>query len=900
MRPERWFSKLSFWLPLLLHRREVDQELDDEIRYHIEAKAEENIAKGMAPEEARRDAGIELGGAEQVKERVRSVRTGAWLETFLQDVRFGLHMLRKNPGFTVVAILILALGIGANTAIFSVVNGVLLNPLPYPNPDRLVTVDASKPNFPRGSISYPNFLDWHRINHCFSFFAVSRPTGYLLTGVGSSEELGAAAISSDFFPMLGIKPVLGRSFTPEEDRIAATDVVAISTDLWHRKFGSSPNVIGKSISLDGRGYIIVDVFPGHFDLPMRYFGSVDIYSPLGEFRNSNIINRVAGLGIHGIARLRPGITVGQARSEMRRVTDYTARTYPDADKGLGATLTPLKESIVGRVRSFLLLLLGAVGVVLLIACVNIANLLLVRGNARRREVAIRSALGASTPRLARQMLTESVLVALIGGALGLGFAAAGTRAALASLPATLPRVDEVGIDARVLWFTVLVSILAGILFGLIPAFRVARGKTYEMLKEGSRAIAGSRHRTQHVLVTVQMALALVLLAGAGLLIRSLAQLWNVSPGFDPNGVVEFNLALPPEFSSASPEAIRTALRNFDAAMAAIPGVQAESLSWGAIPLYEEDDEYFWIEGEPRPASENQMHDMLDYIVGPDYLKAMHIPLIAGRFFSRVDNEHSKPVVVVDDVFAKKYFPNCDAVGRMIYQGDKTHTFPFEIVGVVGHVNQWGLDTDSENSLRAQVYFPFMQMPDNVMSLVPSNTEVIVRSSGNILGLIGSIRAASSRLSGDEAVTGFETLHQIVEASLAPRRFAMMLLGSFATLALVLAGIGLYGVIAYAVGQRTHEIGIRIALGAHPRDVFRMIVGQGFRTALTGVFIGTAAVLVLVRLVSSFTQLLYGVGASDPATLISVAIVLLVVALLACYIPARRAVRVDPMIVLRCE
>jgi predicted permease len=397
-----------------------------------------------------------------------------------------------------------------------------------------------------------------------------------------------------------------------------------------------------------------------------------------------------------------------------------------------------------------------------------------------------------------------------------------------------------------------------------------------------------------------MALALVLLAGAGLMIRSLSQLWNVDPGFDPNHILTFNLALPPQMNHAPAAAIRTALRNFDAAISGVPGVEAESLSWGAFPMYSEDDQNFWIAGQPRPTSESRMYSMLDYIVGPDYLKAMRIPLLAGRFLTAGDNEHSKPVVVVDEVLARKYFPNGDAVGEAICQGDKTHTFCFEIIGVVGHVKQWGLDTDSRNSLRAQAYFSFMQMPDYVISLVPSNTSVVVRTKGNVLGLIDSIRSASGRLNKDEVLTSFETMHEIIQSSLAPRRFAMMLLGVFAALALVLAGIGLYGVIAYAVGQRTHEIGIRMALGAHPGEVFRLVIGQGLRLALLGVAIGAAAALLLIRLISSFSRLLYGVGKSDPLTLVAVSMVLLAVALLACYIPARRAVKIDPVAALRQE
>lgn len=887
-------------LTRLFRRRRIYSDLSAEMREHLQEKTDALVSSGMSREEATQTARREFGNVTLAEERSREVWQWPSLESFVADIRFALRMLTRSPGFTLIAILTLALGIGANTALFSVVNGVLLNPLPYPEPDRLVAVAASKPTFKTGSISYPNFLDWHRMNHCFSYFAVARPTGYLLTGVGSAEELNAVAITSDFFPMLGIRPVLGRNFTAAEDEIGVSHVVAISTDLWQRKFGSSPDVIGKGILLDGKGYTIVGVFPGNLDLPRGYFAGVDIYAPLGGFANPGIRMRSAGLMIHGFARLKPGVTMTQANADMQRVTDELARVYPQYDKGTGASLTPLKESMVGGVRSFLLLLLGAVGFVLLIACVNVANLLLARGAARSREIAVRSALGAGTGRLVRQMLTESVLLALIGGALGLALAAAGTRAALAALPATLPRASEVGIDARVLWFSVALSFLAGILFGLLPAIRAARRSAFETLKEGGRGAVGSRRHTQGALVIVQMALALVLLASAGLLIRSLSQLWNISPGFDPDHVMTFNLALPPQMNTASPAAIRAALRNFDATIAAVPGVEAESLMWGSFPMYDEDDDSFWAEGQPRPASENEMDGMLEYIVGPDYLKSMCIPLLAGRFFTANDNENSKAVVVVDEDLARKYFPNGDAVGKMIYKGDQTHTFPFEIIGIVGHVKQWGLDTDAQGPVRAQAYFPFMQLSDGIMQGVPSNSEVVVRSSGDVLGLMDSVRHASDQISKDEVLSSFETMHQIIQSSLAPRRFAMILLGAFAAIALLLAGIGLYGVIAYAVGQRTHEMGIRLALGAHPRSVFRLVIGQGLRLALIGVVIGTVAALILVRLLSSFSQLLYGVGKSDPVTLVAVAIVLLGVGLLACYIPARRAMHVDPIVALRYE
>lgn len=888
------------WLSRLLSRRRIYSDLSDEMRVHLQEKIDALVASGIPRAEATQTARREFGNATLLEERSREVWQWPSLESFVADIRFALRMLAKSPGFTLIAVLTLALGIGANTALFSVVNGVLLNPLPYPQPDRLVAVAASKPTFKTGSISYPNFLDWHRMNQCFSYFAVSRSTGYLMTGVGSAEELNAVAITSDFFPMLGIKPVLGRNFTPAEDEIGVSHVVAISTDLWKRKFGSSPDVVGKGISLDGVGYTVVGIFPGNLDLPAGYFSGADIYAPLGGFRNPSLRLRSAGLRIHGIARLKSGVSMAQARADMERVTGDLARIYPDVNKGTGAALTPLKESMVGNVRSFLVLLLGAVGFVLLIACVNVANLLLARGAARSREMAVRSALGAGTRRLVRQMLTESVLLALIGGVLGLALAAAGTRAALAALPATLPRASEVGIDARVLWFSVALSFLAGILFGLLPAIRTARSSAFETLKEGGRGAAGSRRHTQGALVIVQMALALVLLAGAGLLIRSLSQLWNINPGFDPDHVTTFNLALPPQMNTAPPAAIRAALRNFDATIAAVPGVKAESLMWGSFPMYDEDDDSFWAEGQPRPASENEMDGMLEYIVGPDYLNAMRIPLLAGRFFTANDNENSKAVVVVDEDLARQYFPNGDAVGKMIYKGDQTHTFPFEIIGIVGHVKQWGLDTDAQGPVRAQAYFPFMQLSDGIMQAVPSNSEVVVRSTRDVLGSIESIRRASDQLNKDEVLSSFETMHQIILSSLAPRRFAMMLLGAFAIVALLLAGIGLYGVIAYAVGQRTHEMGIRLALGAHPRVIFRLVIGQGLRLAFVGVAIGAAAALILIRLLSSFSDLLYQVGKGDPLTLTAVAIILLSVAFLACYIPARRAMRVDPMVALRYE
>ncbi len=881
-------------------RGREERELDDELQYDLERRIDANLAAGMTREEAEMTAKREFGSVDLTKEECRDERGTRWLEDLWHDVRFGLRMLRKSPGFTAIAILTLALGIGANTAIFSVVNGVLLNSLPYAEPDRLVTLHASKPNFPTGSISYPNFLDWQRDNQSFSSIAVTRSYGFNLTGTGPAEQVNAELVTAEFFPMLGVSPVIGRTFAPSEDVIGVGDVVAISSSLWERKFGSSQSVLGKAITLDGMNYTIVGVIPTGFDLPLRNFRAADIYAPMAEWTNIALRSRSAGLGIHGIGRLKPGVSMEQARADMDSVTRHLAAIYPDIDKGTGATLIPLKEEMVGRVRPFLLLLLGSVGIVLLIACVNVANLTVARSTGRTREIAVRSALGAGMGRLIRQMLTESVLLAMAGGALGLLLASMGTRAALDALPATLPRASEVRMDGRVLLFTVLISVCAGILFGLIPAMRMARRNVYETLKEGGRGGSGKRHRVQGALVIVEMAMALILLTGAGLLIRSLAALWDVNPGFQAKNVLIFGMSMPPPMIKASPTAIRAALRDFDAKIAATPGVEAEALTWAAFPMGGEDDDTFWIEGRPKPASQNEGNWTLRYIVEPNYLSAMRIPLLAGRFFSERDDEHSEHVAVVDDVLARKFFPKGDAIGHRINFGNPNGTpDPYQIIGIVGHVKQWGLDTDDQNSLQAQSYFSFMQMNDGAMAMVPPGTGVVVRTNGRVPGLMDSIRHTSEQISKDEVISGVQTMDEIIEQSLAAKRFAMMLLGAFAALALVLASIGLYGVIAYLVGQRIHEIGIRMALGAQRGDVLRWVLGQGAWMALVGVAIGLAAAAGLTRLLAT-QSLLFGVSATDPLTFTGVAVVLMIVALAACWIPARRAMRVDPIVALRYE
>jgi len=856
--------------------------------------AQDRTDRGESPERARLAARRELGNVGLIKEVTREMWGWASLERLTQDLRFGLRMLAKSPGFTVVAILTLALGIGANTALFSVVNGVLLKPLPYPQPEKLVWLAESKPNFATGSISFPNFRDWRKDNHTFSEMAIYRRYSFNLIGLGDSEQLQARFISSDFFTVLGVNPVMGRTFAPGEDEIGRAPIAMISEGLWRRKFSSSPDALGKSINLDGTSYIVVGVTPASFDFS-GLFRDVDIYAPIGQWNNPLLPNRGAGLGVHGVGRLKPDVTVEQARADMARVSSNLAAAYPDTDKGIGAALRPLKQTMVGEVRVLLMVLLAAVGFVLLIACVNVANLMLARAAARSREFAIRAALGAGQARLVRQLLTESLLLALTAGGLGLLLAGWGTRVALRLLAQGLPRASEVTLDARALLFTVAISLGCGVFFGLAPALKTGARNLHDTLKEGGRGESGSRHRAQGILVVVEMAMALVLLIAAGLMVRSLAALWNVNPGFNSHNVLTFGVALPPPMRNASPGAIRAALRGVEQQLAAVPGVQSMSLSWGAVPLSSDDEDLFWIEGKPKPESDNDKNWSLSYVVEEDYLKVMGIPLQRGRFFTAQDNENSSHVIVVDDVFAKKYFPDVDPIGQHIFLDNKGGRA--EIVGIVNHVKQWGLDSDDKESLRAELYFPYMQLPDQAMQLSGGGTGVMVRYDPRATTIGDSLRAAVKAISGDHVMSKTQTMDEIISDSLASQRFSMAVLGIFAVLALALASVGIYGVISYVVQQRTQEIGVRVALGANRADVLRLVLGEGMKMAGIGVLIGLAAAFGLTRLMAS---LLFGVSATDPLTFTVVALLLTAVALTACYIPARRAMRVDPMVALRYE
>jgi putative ABC transport system permease protein len=817
------------------------------------------------------------------------------METLLQDIRYGVRLIAKSPGFAAIAIFTLALGVGANTAVFSIVNGVLLNPLPYRHPDRLVAIYTGMKEFPRSSIAYPNFLDWVRDQRSFSQLAAFRQDDYSLIGMGEPQRVSAEMVSADFFSLLGVKPVAGRVFRPEEDRVGAQPVAILSGGFWKREFGASRGAIGRTLDLNGVGYTVVGVTPAGFAYESGNFQTnPDVFVPIGQWNDPTFRDRHAQMGMDAVGRLKPGVTLPQARADMDAVAQHLAQEFPDADHGSGIALVPLKEDVVGSIRPFLLVLLAAVAFVLLIACVNVANLLLARSTSRTREFAIRAALGASQGRVVRQLLTESLVLSCAGGAFGLLLAAWGTQAAIKLLPEALPRAQSVHIDSRVLLFTLAASVLAGIVFGLAPALKTARGDLHETLKEGGRGSSGARHRLQGVFVVVEMAMALVLLVGAGLMIRSLMKLWEVNPGFNPSHLVTFEFAYPTTLGG-TPDAIRASMRQLESAVESTPGVVAASLSAGAIPMAGDSELALWLAGEPKPATESQMKVALFNAVQPDYLKSMGIPLIRGRFLNAQDSEHSPFVLVIDEQFAKLYFPGQNPIGRRVNIAILDTSG--EIVGIVGHVKQWGLDESANAPVRAQFYFPIAQMPNQFFTLMNRGGDFVVRTKGSPDIEMNAIRRALRGVNSQIVVYEVHTMDDIISTSMAARRFSMILLGIFAAFALVLSCVGIYGVVSYLAGQRTHEIGVRMALGAQRGDVLRLILGQGARMALVGAALGLAGSLALTRLMS---KMLFRVSAYDPLTFLGVASLLFLVALAACYVPARRAMRVDPMVALRYE
>jgi predicted permease len=812
------------------------------------------------------------------------------MTSLFQDLHYAARMLLKSRSFAAISIFTLGLGIAANTVLFSIVNGVLLNPLPFLHPGQLVAIYGKSIGFDRAPIAYPNFLDWQRDTQTVSSMAMYHGEDYNLTGRGEAERVSGYMVSADFFSTLGVQPILGRMFRHEDDQLGVAPVVILGGGFWEREFGSS-DISGQSIVLNGTSYTIVGVIPASFTF---YGQHRDVYTPIGQWNEPMFHDRRIAHSSGAIGRLRPGITLPQAKADMESIAQNLAVAYPEANKGVGVTVISMKEDMVGNVQQLLLVLLAAVGFLLLIACANVANLLLARSMARSREFAIRAALGASQRRVIRQLLTESVLLAGLGGALGLFLAYGATQAVLRTLPSALPRSSEVSLDSRVLLFTLGVSLFAGILFGLAPALKTSRVNLQEILRESGRGASGTRHRMQGVFVVVEVALALILLVGAGLMVRSLDALWRADPGFNPSHAITFSLSLPTTPTTNAAET-RARLRQFEEKMQAIPGVQAVSSTLGSRPMIHNSTEAFWIEGQPKPVNDYDMSQAMFYLADPGFAQAMGITMERGRFITPEDNEHSPVVIVIDDSFARTYFPSEDPIGKHVNLA--LFGVQAEIVGVAGHIKQWGLDADAKAAIQAQFYYSFMQLTDKVMPLAATGVAVVLRTKGDPAAVMGPVRRAIEEMDPREVVYNVETMDEVVSNSFAARRMSMLLLSIFAALALVLACVGIYGVISYLVGQRTHEIGVRMALGAQPSDISRLVIGHGAGMALVGVAIGACAGLGLTRLMANQ---LFGVSAHDPLTFAGVAIVLMAVALAACYLPARRAMKVDPIVALRYE
>jgi putative ABC transport system permease protein len=802
------------------------------------------------------------------------------MRTLLQDLRFGWRTLWRRPGFTAVAVLTLALGIGANTAIFSVVNAVLLRPLPYEGSEWLVVLTEESRQNPSMFISYPNFLDWKERSRSFEALAVHRQQAFILTGGEEPERLDGRQVSADFFNVFGVRPELGRAFLGEEDRPGGRPVAVLSHGLWERRFGGGPGVVGGTITLDGRPFTVVGVLPEGF----RAAGEADVFVPFGQWSGQpGWMNRDVRPGGRAVGRLKTGTSIESARAEMRAITAGLEAQHPRTNTGVGVRLVPLYESVVGDTRPALLMLLGAVALLLLIACANIANLLLARAASRRQEFAVRAALGASRWRLARQLLTESVVLALLGGGLGLLLALWGVDLLSASGAGNLPRATEIGVDARVVAFTALVTLLTGVAFGLVPALQNSAAVPGSALKAAGRgASASGGRRLSGALIIAETALALVLLVGAGLLVKSFARLQEVDPGFDHENVLTMRVPLP-RARYAKDEQVAEFYRALLERVRSLPGVESAAVA-NELPFTGRG----WpveVEAADRPVPPAGQSPVADWgIVSPEYFRTMGIPLIRGRALAESDTAAARRVVVVDEEVARHFWPGGEAVGQRLRVVGPD---PFEVVGVARRVRNYGLDADS----RMRVYVPAAQTPMHMMNLA-------VRASGpDAEGLAKAVAGEVRALDSGQPVYGVRTMERIVSESLAPRRFNMALVALFAAGALLLASIGIYGVIAYTVARRTREIGIRVALGARRGDVLRLVLGQGMRPALAGVGLGLAASLALTRLMSS---LLYGVSATDPVTFAAVSGLLVVVALLACYFPARRATKVDPAVALRYE
>jgi len=808
-------------------------------------------------------------------------------------------MLVKNPGVTIIVIIALALGIGANTAIFSVVNAVLLRPLPYQESDRLVFLNEKSPVLDEMSISYPNFLDWRAQNQTFEKIGVYNRASYNLTGTGEAERIVTGQVSADLFAALRVNALHGRVFTNDEDKAGGTPVVVLSYGLWQRRFGGQQSILNQPITLNGKSYTVIGIMPESYAYPSR----AEMWVPVGQLSDQpGWESRGNHPGLYGVARLKPGVTFEQADADMNNVGANLEKQYPDSNAATRPRLRPLLEIFVADARSALWVIFGAVALVLLIACANIANLLLARATARKKEMAIRTAVGASRWRIVRQLLTESVLLSLIGGAIGLLLARWGVALILYVSPNAIPRSREIGLDWSVLAFTVGISFFTGILFGLMPAIQAGEVDVHETLKESGRGTSG-RQWLRSSLVVVEVATTLMLLIGAGLMIRSFYLLQKVNPGFAHEQLNSFSISLPQK-KYANDEVRQSFYNRLLENIRALPGVESTAAASG-LPLGNNGwQTSFVIDGQPPPPRE-QTPLMEACLVTPDYFKAMNIPVLRGRVFNDRDdrshlagrdlsklNESQRSIagvnkIVIDEEFAKRYWPNEDAVGKRVKLGTTADAPNLEVIGVVGRVKMESLN---QNSDRVQGYFAFNQSPSGGMT-------VIIKGASDPNQLISSVRGVVKSIDPDQPIYSPRTMNEIRAESVGQERLNLTLLSLFAGIALVLAIVGIYGVMSYSVTQRTQEIGIRMAIGARPLDVFKMIMGNGMKLALIGVALGLVGAFILTRFMAT---MLFGVAPTDAMTFGSISVLLILVALLACYLPGRRATKVEPTISLRYE
>jgi putative ABC transport system permease protein len=886
----RWFNIFSARLRALLGREAVIGDIDEEMRLHVEMDTEANIERGMSPDQARRAALKSFGNYGRFREMAYGIRGGGMMETLLQDIRYGARVLARHRGFTAVAVLTLALGIGANTAIFSVVNELLLRPLPFRDAERLVMLwEISSEGRHQNTTSRANFRAWSEQSTAFEGMAAFSDQRLNLTGDGDPEEVSTQFSTPELFRVLGVDPILGRGITQEDARPGAPDVAVLSYGLWQRRFGGDSRVVGKPIMLNGAPHIVIGVLPAGFQWHIRKRSGTgrpaEVWTVLSMPTEGPATR---GRFLSAVARLKPGVSLQQAEAEMKTIAARLEQDAPMYNKGSSAEVIPLREQFVGNVRPALLILLGAVGFVLLIACANVANLMLARAAAREKEIALRTALGAHRLRIVRQLLTESLLLALLGSLLGLGLAWWGTKALVAISPRDLVNLQGVGINLTVLAWTMAVSLATGVIFGLAPALEATRLNLNDALKEGGKGAGGQGTRSRRLrsaLVVAEVALALVLLVSAGLLVKSFARLRKIDAGFNTENVLTMVVRLP-DGKYKEEQQMVAFFRQATERIGALPGVRSVGMV-NFLPLYGGlgSNTGFSVEGRPvLPPGEGPGTNVR--VSDPGYFSAMGIPLLRGRNFTDLEASEARHVVLISESLARQHFPGEDPIGKRISVEMFEKPNPTEIIGIVGDVRYDSLTDEAEPT----VYFPHPELTYEFMTLV-------IRTAGDPAEMAPAVRGELRAIDSDQPVSDVRTMNQVMADTVSRARFNTLLLGLFAGLATLLAAVGIYGVMNYSVTLRTHEIGIRMALGAQPGQVLLLILRQGLLLTLIGIGIGLGGALALTRLMSG---LLFGVETTDLATFAAIVLLLAVVSLIACFIPARRATRVDPLIGLRYE